>query len=270
MLEQLFFFFNVYFKQNFSALEMVVSLSALLAFLFGFFIPFGISVVAVFIFLVTYLVWMTTFSHADVIVVSWFLVIPANVLIAAFIRKGLIRTKRINERLNDLKATNPQIDLDTALGNKEALADMLIKQSNLARRYSDQYGFSMAFFKIEFLSLVLESLGSELYAKFLIELSNTIQKQIRFEDSKFSIEGGRFIILCPMTNREYFPVVTERIKNALMDMPFLDKKGQPLKLVVRASSLEFNKDQFELYQNIDQVIALLERGTETDLVAEYV
>jgi GGDEF domain-containing protein len=270
IVEQLLVFLNVYAEQAFPALEAGLSIAALLALVVGFFIPFGITVVGVFIFLVTYLVWMTTYKHVDVILFSWILVIPANVLIAAFIKKSLIRTKQIMERLNSLQDTNPQIDLDTGLGNKEALADMLIKQSNIARRYSDKYGFSMAIFKIEFLPLVLESLGPELYAKFLLEISNTIQQQIRFEDSKFSIDMGRFIILCPMTDREYFPIVTNRIKESMMNLSFLDKKGQPLKLVVRASSLEFHKEDFELYQNINHAITTLERGTETDLIAEYV
>lgn len=270
LVEQLFVFLNIYFNQAFPIFEVCLSVAALLTFLIGFFIPFGISVVGVFVFIVSYLVFLTTSEYVDVLILSWILVIPANVLIAAFIKKNLIQTKRITERLDDLKATNPQIDLETELGNREALADVVIKQSNLARRYSEHYGFSMAIFKIDFLPLVLESLGSELYAKFLLEISKTIQQQIRFEDSKFSIDAGRFIILCPMTDREYFPIVTNRIKNAMMDMSFMDKKGHPLKLVVRASYTEFHKEDFDLYQHIDNVISRLERGTETDLIAEYI
>ncbi|MNW56505.1 GGDEF domain protein [compost metagenome] len=150
------------------------------------------------------------------------------------------------------------------------MADTVIKQSNLAKRYSDSYGFCMAMFKIDFLSLIRESLGSERYNLLLLELSNIIQKQIRYEDYKFSLDEGRFIILCPMMNHDYLQMLRDRIKNAMMEHVFLDKKEQPLKLVVRTGALIFHKEQFEKYESIDGVIAALERNTETDLIGEYI
>jgi GGDEF domain-containing protein len=270
LVEQLVVYLNLYFNQTYSGWEIGASIGALASLLAGFFIPVGYSVVGVFLFSVTYLVWLTTHGRSNALEMTWLLIIPANVLMASFFKNRLIRTKRIIERLNDLKDTNPSIDLDTGLGNKEALADTLTKQSNLARRYNDKYDFLMAMFKIEFLPLVLESLGSERYSKFLLEISNTIQQQIRYEDSKFSIDMGRFIVLCPLTDRDFFPIVTDRIKSSMMNLSFEDKNGQLLKLVVRASILEFEKEQFDLYQRVDDVIATLERGTETDLVAEYI
>ncbi|MNI64956.1 GGDEF domain protein [compost metagenome] len=165
---------------------------------------------------------------------------------------------------------NPIIDLDTTLGNKEALADTLIKQSNLAKRYSEQYGFCMAMFKIDFLPIVQEALGPDRYAQLLLKLSGTIQKQIRYEDYKFFVEEGRFIILCPMMNHEYLQLLTDRIKTAMMEIDFPDKKDQPLKLVVRTGAVVFHKEQFDKYENLDGVIAALERKTETDLIGEYI
>ncbi|KAA2301645.1 GGDEF domain-containing protein, partial [Clostridioides difficile] len=78
----------------------------------------------------------------NVLTFSWWLLIPANAVVAAFIKANLVRRARVIERLQELKGRNPEIDLDTSLGNKGALADTLVKQSNLARRYSEQYGFS--------------------------------------------------------------------------------------------------------------------------------
>ena len=43
-----------------------------------------------------------------------------------------------------------------------------------------------------------------------------------------------------------------------------------LKLVVRAGGLVFQKEQFSRYEHIDDVIAALERNTETDLIGEYI
>ncbi len=270
LIEQSAIFIHLYIKQSYSAWDFAASLGALIAILFGFTVRLGISVVIVFLFIVTYIVWLATSGRSDVLDLTWLLFIPANVLITSFIKNRIVRTKRIMERLEDLKQTNPAIDLDTGLGNKESFNDTLIKQANLARRYSDKYDFAMALFKIEFLPLVLESLGQGRYSKFLLEISNTIQKQIRHEDYKFSIDMGRFIVLCPLTDRDFFPVVTDRIKNAMMNLGIEDKNGQPLKLVVKSSIHEFDIEQFELYRKVDDVIAMLERDTEIDLVAEYV
>lgn len=250
--------------------EIGASLGSLAAIASGFMIPLGYSVVGSFFFLVAIVVWVTTHDLGQSSNSIWLLAIPANVLIATLFKHRVIRTKRILERLDALEDTNPSIDLDTGLGNREALADTLSKQANLARRYSDKYGFSIAMFKIEFLPLVLESLGTERYSKFLIEVSHAIGQQIRLEDSKFSIDLGRFVIVCPLTNVEWFPIVTDRVKTALTNLNIEDKRGNPLTLVVRAAMLHFDKTQFELYRNVDDVIAALERGTETDLVAEYI
>ncbi|MNO78404.1 GGDEF domain protein [compost metagenome] len=268
--QQLFVYLNVYWDQGFSMVEMMFSMAAAVAVLIGLLLPAGVSVVGVFLFVVCYFVWLAVYADINVLSVSWILVIPANVLIASLIKKLLIRNKIVVQRLNDLKDMNPIIDLDTTLGNKGALADTLIKQSNLAKRYSEQYGFCMAMFKIDFLPIVQEALGPDRYAQLLLKLSGTIQKQIRYEDYKFFVEEGRFIILCPMMNHEYLQMLTDRIKTAMMEIDFPDKKDQPLKLVVRTGAVVFHKEQFDKYENLDGVIAALERKTETDLIGEYI
>ncbi|GAA0136351.1 hypothetical protein YSY43_31920 [Paenibacillus sp. YSY-4.3] len=270
IVQQFLVFLNVYLEQSYSGAEFAFSMVALAALLIGLILPLGVSVVGVFVFLVSYFVWLATYARLDVLAFSWILLIPANIGIAAVIKSALIRSKVVIQRLEELEQLTPQVDLDTALGNKEALAEIVVKQSNLANRYSDHYSFCMAMFKIDFLSLVQESLGSQRYALLLLELSNIIQTQIRYEDYKFSLEQGRFIILCPMTNHEFLQAMTDRIKLALMDVHFLDKKGHPLKLVIRAGAIAFQKDQFSKYKDIDAVIAALERHTETDLIGEYI
>ncbi|MFD1992179.1 GGDEF domain-containing protein [Paenibacillus nicotianae] len=270
MAQEILVFFNIYASHTYSLLEISLNIVAMFALLFGFIVSIGIAVVVIFIFLVTYFVWMVTYAPVNTLVFFELFLIPANILIAAFIKSTLIRNKRVSERLEALRKRDPEVDLYTSLGNKKALGDTVVKQSNLARRYSERYTFSMAMFKIEFLALVQESLGSQLYSQLLLELSETIQKQIRYEDYKFSIEDGRFIILCPMTDQQYLQLLTDRIKNAMMDMKFLDKKGNDLKLVIRAGAFVFQKEQFSTYEHIDEIIAALERNTETDLIAEYI
>jgi hypothetical protein len=73
-----------------------------------------------------------------------------------------------------------------------------------------------------------------------------------------------------MTNVEYLPVLTARIKKAMMDLQFIDKKGNELQTVIRSGALVFQKEQFSKYEDIDAVIAALERNTETDLIGEYI
>ncbi|MGV2963088.1 diguanylate cyclase domain-containing protein [Paenibacillus sp. AGC30] len=270
LMQQLMIYLKVYMDQSYTTGDMIFSIVSLGALVFGLFLPVGVSVVAGFVYLVSYFVWLVTYADANVLVFSWWLLIPANVAVAAFIKVSLLRSARVVERLQDMQDRNPEIDLDTTLGNKGALADTLIKHSNLARRYSEKYGFSIAMFKIEFLPLVMESLGSVRYAQFLLEISGTIQKQIRYEDYKFFVDRGRFVILCPMVNVEYLPLLTQRIKKAIMDLHIIDKKGNELQTVIRSGALVFQKEQFSKYEDIDAVIAALERNTETDLIGEYI
>lgn len=270
VIQQLLVYLKLYLNQSYTLIDVVFSIAALGALVVGFVIPVGVSVVIGFIYLVSYFVWLVTYADVNVISFSWWLLIPANVAVAAFIKVGLVRSSRVMERLQELQDRNPEVDLDTSLGNREAFADTVIKQSNLAKRYSDQYGFSMAMFKIEFLSLVQESLGSVRYAQFLQELSNTIQKQIRYEDYKFYVDRGRFVILCPMTNADFLPEMTKRIRDAMMNLQFIDKKGNELQTVIKSGALVFQKEQFDKYEHVDAVIAALERNTETDLIGEYI
>lgn len=270
LMQQLMIYLKVYMDQSYTTGDMIFSIVSLGALVFGLFLPVGVSVVAGFVYLVFYFVWLVTYADANVLVFSWWLLIPANVAVAAFIKVSLLRSARVVERLQDMQDRNPEIDLDTTLGNKGALADTLIKHSNLARRYSERYGFSIAMFKIEFLPLVMESLGSVRYAQFLLEISGTIQKQIRYEDYKFFVDRGRFVIICPMVNVEYLPLLTQRIKKAIMDLHIIGKKGNELQTVIRSGALVFQKEQFSKYEDIDAVIAALERNTETDLIGEYI
>lgn len=270
IVQQFFVYLHLYMNQSYTKLDVVFSIASLGALAAGLLLPVGVSVVLIFVYLVTYFVWLVTFAEPNALVFSWWLLIPANTAIAAYIKRRLVRSARVIERLEQMKDYNPEIDLDTTLGNKEALGDTLVKQSNLARRYSDCYGFSIAMFKIEFLPLVQESLGSVRYSQLLLEISQSIQKQIRYEDHKFFVDRGRFVILCPMVNVDYLPMLTRRIKKNIMDMDVLDKKGNQLQTIIKSGALVFQKEQFSKYDNLDAVLAALERNTETDLIGEYI
>lgn len=270
IVQQALLFWYIHVNQSFTFMEFIFSVGSLAALLIGFFLPVGVSTVAVFVYLVTYFVWLSTLAPIHALTLSWILLLPANAAIAVFIKLALVRSRRFIRRLEQLRKTNPDIDIDTSLGSKEAFESTLVKQANLANRYSDQYGFCIMMFKLDFLPLTRENVGSHRFARLIVELSNTIQKQIRYEDYKFSIGEGRFIILCPLTKPEYLKSLMDRIKVAMMNVPFRDKKGMSLKLVVRAGGLVFQKEQFSRYEHIDDVIAALERNTETDLIGEYI
>ncbi|AWP31041.1 MULTISPECIES: GGDEF domain-containing protein [Paenibacillus] len=270
VLQELLVYINVFRDQSFTLLELGFAIGCLAALMLGFLAPAGVSVVCIFVYIVAYFVWLTTYAKVDVLSVSWLWLLPANVAVAAFIKTGLVRNKRLMERLEELQRKNPEVDLATALGNKEAFRETLIKQSNLANRYSDTYNFCLVMFKIEFLPMVQESLGSQGYAQLLASLSEGIRKHIRYEDYKFALDRGRFIVLLPMTDQEYLMTLTDRIRHALVDIPSQDGKGGELNLVIRTGALVFAKEQFSQYEDADAVIAALERNTETDLIGEYI
>lgn len=270
LLQEQFFFLNIYLTHTYGVEELLLNAAALVALLAGLLLPVGVSVVVIFVFMVCYLVWLATYAPTDVLTGASFLLIPANAFVAALIKTYLIRASRFLEQLERLGQRNPQVDLHTTLGNKDAFADALVKQSNLARRHPEKYGFCVVMFKIEFLPLVQESLGSQGYAALLVDLSDTIQKQLRYEDYKFFIDQGRFIIICPLTPAGFLESLTNRIKKAMMDVPFMDLKGRWLKLVIRSGALVFHAEQFGKYENVDGIITALERNTETDLIGEYI
>ncbi|KZS49039.1 diguanylate cyclase [Paenibacillus glucanolyticus] len=270
VVQELLVYINVFRDQSFTLLELGFAIGCLAALMLGFLAPAGVSVVCIFVYIVAYFVWLTTYAKVDVLSISWLWLLPANVAVAAFIKTGLVRNKRLMERLEELQRKNPEVDLATALGNKEAFRETLIKQSNLANRYSDMYNFCLVMFKIEFLPMVQESLGSQGYAQLLASLSEGIRKHIRYEDYKFALDRGRFIVLLPMTDQEYLMTLTDRIRHALVDIPSQDGKGGELNLVIRTGALVFAKEQFSQYEDADAVIAALERNTETDLIGEYI
>ncbi|MGY5346432.1 GGDEF domain-containing protein [Paenibacillus glucanolyticus] len=270
VVQELLVYINVFRDQSFTLLELGFAIGCLAALMLGFLAPAGVSVVCIFVYIVAYFVWLTTYAKVDVLSISWLWLLPANVAVAAFIKTGLVRNKRLMERLEEVQRKNPEVDLATALGNKEAFRETLIKQSNLANRYSDTYNFCLVMFKIEFLPMVQESLGSQGYAQLLASLSEGIRKHIRYEDYKFALDRGRFIVLLPMTDQEYLMTLTDRIRHALVDIPSQDGKGGELNLVIRAGALVFAKEQFSQYEDADAVIAALERNTETDLIGEYI
>ncbi|MEX3618467.1 GGDEF domain-containing protein [Paenibacillus glucanolyticus] len=270
VVQEMLVYINVFRDQSFTLLELGFAIGCLAALMLGFLAPAGVSVVCIFVYIVAYFVWLTTYAKVDVLSISWLWLLPANVAVAAFIKTGLVRNKRLMERLEEVQRKNPEVDLATALGNKEAFRETLIKQSNLANRYSDTYNFCLVMFKIEFLPMVQESLGSQGYAQLLASLSEGIRKHIRYEDYKFALDRGRFIVLLPMTDQEYLMTLIDRIRHALVDIPSQDGKGGELNLVIRTGALVFAKEQFSQYEDADAVIAALERNTETDLIGEYI
>lgn len=270
ILQQAGIFMHVSQEQGFTTMEFLISSLSLVALLLGFLVPGGITAVCVFVFMVAYFVWLVTLADMNWITLQSFLWIPGSMVVASVIREGLIQQKRLAQRMEDLRLRNPEVDFDTSLGNTEAFRDTLIKQTNLANRYSDQYHFCIAIFKIEFLPLVRETLGSGGYAELLLELSDTIQTHIRYEDYKFYVDKGRFIVIFPLTKKEHLRSLTERIKNALMDVKLLSRRDKELNLIIRSGALVFSKDQFKDYEDYEAVIAALERNAETDLIGEYI
>lgn len=270
ILQQVGIFMHVSQEQGFTASELLISSLSLVALLLGFLVSGGITAVCVFVFMVAYFVWLVTLADKNWITLQSFLWIPGSMVVASVIREGLIQQKRLAQRMEDLRLRNPEVDFDTTLGNTEAFKDTLIKQTNLANRYSDQYHFCIAMFKIEFLPLVRETLGSGGYAELLLELSDTIQTHIRYEDYKFYVDKGRFIVIFPLTKKEHLRSLTERIKNALMDVKLLSRRDKELNLIIRSGALVFSKDQFNEYEDYEAVLAALVRNAETDLIGEYI
>lgn len=270
ILQQAGIFMQVSKEQGFTTMELLISSLSLISLLLGFLVPGGVTAVCVFVFTVAYFVWLVTLAEVNWITLQSFLWIPGSMVVASVIRDGFIQQKRLDQRIEVLRLRNPEVDVDTSLGNTDAFKDTLVKQTNLANRYSDQYHFCIAMFKIEFLPLVRETLGSQGYAELLLELSDTIQTHIRYEDYKFYVDKGRFVVIFPLTKKEYLRSLTKRIKNALMDVKLVSRRDKDLNLIIRSGALVFSKDQFSGYEDFEAVLAALERNAETDLIGEYI
>ncbi|GAE05984.1 putative diguanylate cyclase [Paenibacillus sp. JCM 10914] len=106
MIQQLFIFWNIYLHQDYTMTEFMFSIATLAALLIGFFLPVGVSTVLLFLFLVTYFVWLSTLAPINLLTLSWILVLPANTVAAIVIKLALVRSRRFIRRLEQLRRTN--------------------------------------------------------------------------------------------------------------------------------------------------------------------
>lgn len=263
-LQQVVLYLHSHVHGSYQLTELLLLIGSLMALAAGLLLSTGKTIICVGVFLIAYPIWLISYSKIGAWNLFWLLLIPGNAIIASCIQ-SLLRRESPAESLYGPQSTSPGLKLCTNLGNKEALAEAVMRHSNLARRFPECYSLCIMMFKVEPQPSDTESLDSVSCARLLMDLSNSIHRELRFDDYTFFIGEGRFVILCPMMNEDYIQLLIGRLKRALMEVEYINSQGQRIQIIVRSGAMVFQLEQWEQYQCIDTVISELEHHSRTDL-----
>lgn len=244
--------------------ELLLLIGSLVALVAGLLLSVRRTIICVGMFLIAYPIWLVSYNNIGAWNLFWLLLIPGNAIIASRIQT-LLRRESPTESLYGPQSTSPGLRLCTNLGNKEALQEAVMRHSNLARRFPECYSLCIMMFKVKPQPADTEPLDSVGCARLLMDLSNSIQRELRFDDYTFFIGEGRFVILCPMMNEDYVQLLIGRLKAALMQVEYINSQGHHIQIIVRSGAMVFQLEQWEQYPCIDTVISELEHHSRTDL-----
>lgn len=263
-LQQVVLYLHSHVHGYYQLTELLLLIGSLMALAAGLFLSTRKTIICVGVFLIAYPIWLISYSKIGAWNLFWLLLIPGNAIIASCIQ-SLLRRESPAESLYGPQSTSPGLKLCTNLGNREALAEAVMRHSNLARRFPECYSLCIMMFKVEPQPSDTEPLDSVGCARLLMDLSNSIHRELRFDDYTFFIGEGRFVILCPMMNEDYIQLLIRRLKRALMEVEYINSQGQRIQIIVRSGAMVFQLEQWEQYQCIDTIISELEHHSRTDL-----
>lgn len=263
-LQQVALYLHSHVHGSYQLTELLLLIGSLVALAAGLLLSTRKTTIYVGVFLIVYPIWLVSFNKIGTWNLFWLLLILGNAIIASCIQ-SLLRRESPAESLYGPQSTSPGLRLCTNLGNKEALAEAVMRHSNLARRFPECYSLCIMMFKVKPQPSDTEPLDSVGCARLLMDLSNSIHREIRFDDYTFFIGEGRFVILCPMMKEDYIQLLIGRLKRALMEVEYINSQGQHIQIIVRSGAMVFQLEQWEQYQCIDTVISELEHHSRTDL-----
>lgn len=269
MMFQLIIYLFVYQTQSYTFNMFLLTISIFLGSFIGFF--FGVLAGFVYIGLFfLFAIGIAVFVPEAVNAFAYFVLffVPFVTIVAAYTHQSYQKEQQLLISLQEKSEQIPSVDSLTELNTLQPLVDLLIKQSHLAKRY-DYYTFSVAMIRIDFLETTKNILGQESYRLLLREISQILKSEIRIEDYKFTITEGTFIIVLPLTMKQHFQVIDERIKVRFDSIELLDRNHKKFKPTMKTGVIMYESQKFEDFQKFEKIFLELQKQTEVDITAEY-
>ncbi|MGL5384228.1 MAG: diguanylate cyclase domain-containing protein [Culicoidibacterales bacterium] len=239
----------------------------------GSFIGFFFGIVPSLIYVVSVVVSAAILAVLQPFIVSTFMYLTIGItailtIIASFANLSYQREYKKLKNLQTAEQSAQVIDPITKLSTEQALVDLLVKQSHLAKRY-EQYTFTIAMIRLDFIQTTKNLLGKHEYAELLSRISMILQSQIRVEDYKFSVQEGVFILLLPLTPKSEFNIIDKRIKAKITEIELFDRNRKLFIPTIRSGVISYEAQMFDDFQNWEVLAVQLQRQTEIDIEAEY-
>lgn len=267
---QLFLIFvNIYYSQSFPIEGFTIVVIQLISILLSYF--FGIITATFFslVYIVGYIFYIiNSEASIDLGLYILFFFVPLSTIFAGSMNRARTDISKDLNKLKKLENMELKIDPHTNLENEAAFKDIISKNSNLANRYSE-YQFSVSMFRLEFINSLKTLLGLKEFNKLLVNIADIIQSCIREEDYKFIVSNSRFTIITPLTSSEDILPALNRILEQVGRLDARDRNGEKIDLVLKTTSLDFTRDNFELFKEPKSLLIELEKSTEVDVYGEY-
>lgn len=269
MMFQLIIYLFVYQTQSYTfnmfLLTIAIFLGSFIGFFFGVLAGF-VYIGLFFLFAIGIAVFIPEAVNAFAYFVLFF--VPFITIIAAYTHQSYQKEQKqllaLQKKAAQISVVDPLTELDTL----QPLVDLLIKQSHLAKRY-DHYTFSVAMVRIDFLETTRNILGQQSYQLLLREISQILKSEIRIEDYKFTVTEGTFVIVLPLTAKQHFQVVDERIKMRFDTIELFDRNHKKFKPTIKTGVIMYEPHKFEDFQKFEKIFLELQKQTEVDITPEY-
>lgn len=98
----------------------------------------------------------------------------------------------------------------TGLFNRFKLEETITNELETATRYNRSFG--VIIFDIDFFKSVNDNFGHQVGDEILVNISQTVQQQIRHSDTLFRWGGEEFILICLEVNRSEIELIAENIR----------------------------------------------------------
>lgn len=262
-------FVNIYYKQSFPIESFTIIVVQLIAILLSYFFGLVIATFFSLVYIIGYIFYiLNSNTGIDLGLYILLFFVPLSTIIAGSMNRARKSITMDLIKLDELESMKLKIDPHTNLDNEFAFKEILSKNANLAYRYPSYY-FSVSMFRLEFIETLKTLLGLREFNELLKDIAKIIDKSIREEDYKFIVKNDRFTILNPLASSENISPALMRILEEIYKLDIRDRNGDKLELIVKLGSLDFSKDQFDLFKDSDKLLLELEKSTEVDVYGEY-
>jgi len=157
------------------------------------------------------------------------------------------RLSEMNERLTELSMTDPL----TGLHNRRYVKDIffesvnnfvLMKTLDCAKKrnpHIDEKIMGIYLVDIDFFKKINDEYGHDAGDRILVELSKIFRDNIRFDDVIIRWGGEEFLIILSDTKKDYLPIFSKKLKDAVANATFTLSDGRTLSVTISIGCVSF-------------------------------